>query len=297
VNCQDVVAFTGSAQTAQRLRVHPQIVRNSVRFTAETDSLNAAILGPDAAPGTPEFDLFVAEVVKEMTFKAGQRCTAIRRALVPADHLAAISAALRTAFAGIVVGDPRSEGTTMGPLASVAHVQDVRTRIDELRREAEMLVPDPGSAHLTPAVSSHGAFIAPTLLRVLDVNRADAIHSIEAFGPVCTLLPYETVDDAIALARRGGGSLVASAFTADPDIARALMLGLAPYHGRVLIVDRTCGKEQTGHGSPLPGLIHGGPGRAGGGEELGGMRAVLHYMQRTALQGSPAMIATVVPPG
>jgi oxepin-CoA hydrolase / 3-oxo-5,6-dehydrosuberyl-CoA semialdehyde dehydrogenase len=290
---QDVVAFTGSAATAQKLRIHPAVVRNSVRFTAETDSLNAAILGPDAAPGTPEFDLFVAEVVREMKYKAGQRCTAIRRALVPAEHVDAVSAALKTAFGQIVVGDPRNAEVTMGPLTGLAQRRDVLARIAELRNEAELVTGDPEDVRPVGAEREKGAFIAPTLLRVRDAHRAQAVHSVEAFGPVCTLLPYSGVADAIAIAKRGEGSLVASVFTADPAVARELIVGIAPFHGRVLVVDRDCGKEQTGHGSPMPGLVHGGPGRAGGGEELGGIRAVLHYMQRTAVQGTPKTLAAL----
>lgn len=295
LQCQDVVAFTGSAATAEQLRTHPTIVRNAVRFTAETDSLNASILGPDAAPGTPEFDLFVAEVVREMTYKAGQRCTAIRRVLVPRDYLAAMSDALTAAFAKIVVGNPSSEDVQMGPLVSLAQRRDVLGKIAVLRTEADLLTGDPESVQPVGADRAKGAFVPPTLLRIRDPQRAHAVHSVEAFGPVCTLLPYGSVAEAIDLARRGGGSLVASAFTADAAVARELILGLAPYHGRVLIVDRDCGKEQTGHGSPLPGLVHGGPGRAGGGEELGGLRAVLHYMQRTAVQGTPKILATLNP--
>jgi oxepin-CoA hydrolase / 3-oxo-5,6-dehydrosuberyl-CoA semialdehyde dehydrogenase len=295
LQCQDVVAFTGSAAIAGKLRSHPAIVRNAVRFTGETDSLNAAILGPDAGPGTPEFELFVAEVVREMTYKAGQRCTAIRRALVPIEHMDAVSSALTTSFASIVVGDPRQSEVQMGPLAGFTQRREVLARIAELRREAELLSGDPEEVRPLGRQMATGAFVAPTLLRVRDVQRAQAVHAVEAFGPVCTLLPYGSVPEAIALARRGEGSLVASAFTADPTVARELILGLAPYHGRVLIVDRDCGKEQTGHGSPLPGLIHGGPGRAGGGEELGGLRAVLHYMQRTAVQCTPKNLATLNP--
>jgi oxepin-CoA hydrolase/3-oxo-5,6-dehydrosuberyl-CoA semialdehyde dehydrogenase len=287
---QDAVAFTGSAATAQKLRVHPAVVTHSVRFTAETDSLNSCILGPDAAPGTPEFDLFVAEVVREMKLKAGQRCTAIRRALVPAQQLDAVSTALKEAFAKIVVGDPRVAEVQMGPLVGIAQRRDVLARIQELRQEAELLTSDPEEVQLLGATRDKGAFLGPTLLRVREPHRARAVHAVEAFGPVCTLMPYSSVSDAVALAKLGEGSLVASAFTADPAVARELILGLAPYHGRVLIVDRDCGKEQTGHGSPMPGLVHGGPGRAGGGEELGGIRAVLHYMQRTAVQGTPKLL-------
>jgi oxepin-CoA hydrolase/3-oxo-5,6-dehydrosuberyl-CoA semialdehyde dehydrogenase len=289
---QDAVAFTGSGETAQKLRAHPSVVSQSVRFTAETDSLNASILGPDAGPDTPEFSLFVEEVTREMKYKAGQRCTAIRRALVPAQYLDAASSALKQAFQGIKIGDPRDPDVQMGPLVGQAQRRQVLERIRELRQESELLTENVDGAGF-PVSMGNGAFIAPTLLLVREPHRAQLVHSAEAFGPVCSLMPYSNVADAIALAARGGGSLVASAFTADPGVAHELIMGLAPYHGRVLIVDRECGADQTGHGSPMPGLIHGGPGRAGGGEELGGIRAVLHYMQRTAVQGTPKVLASL----
>jgi oxepin-CoA hydrolase/3-oxo-5,6-dehydrosuberyl-CoA semialdehyde dehydrogenase len=260
---------------------------------AETYSVNAAILGPDAGPGTPEFELFLSEVVREMTSKSGQRCTAIRRVFVPIEYLEAASDALRIAFDAIVMGDPRFPEVQMGPLVGKSQRQDVLARIVELRREADLITADPETAQPRGADHGGGAFVRPTLLRVRDVERATSIHSVEAFGPVCSLLPYRSVAEAISLVRLGQGSLVAPAFTADTNAACQLILGLAPYHGRVLIVDRECGSEQTGHGSPLPGLIHGGPGRAGGSEELGGIRAVLHYMQRTALQCTPQLLAAL----
>lgn len=296
LGCQDVVAFTGSAGTAQKLRALPNIIRNSVRFTAETDSLNASILGPDATPGSEPFKLFIAEVLREMTCKSGQRCTAIRRVLVPQARLEAVSAALKAAFDAIVVGDPRNPEVQMGPLVGLAQREDVLAKIKLLQQEAELLTGDPHAVRPRGADADQGAFLAPTLLRVRDASSARRVHEVEAFGPVCTLLPYDSVAQAIELARKGEGSLVASVFTADHAAARDLVLGLAPYHGRVLVVDPACAAEQTGHGSPLPGLIHGGPGRAGGGEELGGIRAVLHYLQRTAVQCSPAMLATLNPP-
>ncbi len=285
LGCQDVVSFTGSAATAQRLRCHPVVVRESVRFIAETDSLNASILGPEADPATPEFELFVAEVVREMTVKAGQKCTAIRRAFVPRPVLGAAVEAIRARLADIRPADPRAAEARMGPLASVAQRAEAEARVAELRREA---VPATGE----PPTGS-GAFMAPVLLVCQQPARARAVHEVEAFGPVATVMPYDSVDEAIALARRGGGSLVASVFCADEVIAARLVLGLAPYHGRVLVVNRRCAKESTGHGSPLAHLVHGGPGRAGGGEELGGMRGVLHYLQRVAVQGSPSLVAAV----
>lgn len=292
LTCQDVVSFTGSASTAQKLRVHPVVVANAVRFVAETDSINSCVLGLDAAPGQPEFDLFVREVVREMTTKSGQKCTAIRKAIVPAAHADAVAEAIKAALAKIVVGDPRLEQVRMGPLAGLAQRREVLGRIAELRREAELVTGD-GDIALANADREKGAFVAPALLYCRDPKSAKAVHAVEAFGPVCTLLPYQSTADAIAFVRRGEGSLVSSAFTADEAIATDLVLGLAPYHGRLLVVDRHCAKESTGHGSPLPGLVHGGPGRAGGGEEMGGIRGVLHYMQRTAVQGSPQTISAV----
>lgn len=292
LRCQDVVSFTGSAATAHKLRVHPTVVANSVRFVAETDSINSCVLGLDAGPGAPEFDLFVREVVREMTTKAGQKCTAIRKAIVPAVHADAVAQALQAALAKIVVGDPRQEQVRMGPVAGQSQRREVLGRIAELRREAE-LIAGAGNLELANADYDQGAFVAPSLLYCRNPGAAQAVHSVEAFGPVCTLLPYQSTADAIALARRGEGSLVSSAFTADDTIAAELALGLAPYHGRLLIVNRECAKDSTGHGSPLPYLVHGGPGRAGGGEEMGGIRGVMHYMQRTAVQGSPQTLSVI----
>jgi oxepin-CoA hydrolase / 3-oxo-5,6-dehydrosuberyl-CoA semialdehyde dehydrogenase len=293
LTCQDSVAFTGSAHTAARLRVHPTIVRNAVPFIAETDSLNCSILAADAVPGTPEFDLFVKEVAREMTVKAGQKCTAIRRAMVPAPFTADAVSALQTALQKIVVGDPRSEGVRMGPLVSTEQRADVLARVADLTREAELVSGNPAHFDVKDADPERGAFVPPLLLLCRDPHAARAVHDVEAFGPVATLLPYRDTADAIALARRGGGSLAASVFSADDSIASQLVLGLAPYHGRILVVNRACAKESTGHGSPLAPLIHGGPGRAGGGEEMGGIRGVLHYMQRTAVQGSPDTITAI----
>jgi len=293
LECQDVVSFTGSASTAGKLRAHPRIIQRSVPFIAETDSLNSSILAPDAAPGTPEFDLFVREVVREMTVKAGQKCTAIRKALIPAARTADAVDALRAALAQVVVGDPRAEGVGMGPLASLAQRSDVLEKVGELCREAELVAGKPEMIEVRGADAQRGAFVPPLLLLSREPRTARAVHEVEAFGPVATLVPYRDVDDAIALARRGGGSLVASVFGADEAIAARLVLGLAPYHGRVLVVNAACARESTGHGSPLAPLVHGGPGRAGGGEELGGIRGVLHYMQRTAVQGTPDVITAL----
>ena len=292
LTCQDVVSFTGSAATAMKLQSHPVIARESVRFVAERDSLNASILGPDAGPGTPEFDLFVKEVAREMTVKAGQKCTAIRRAMAPAEHLDAVQAALSERLAKVRIGDPREEGVQMGPLASQAQLRSVREAIAELAKSARIVSGDPDAS----PVAGNGAFISPILLRSDDPWGSDAVHDVEAFGPVSTLMPYRDLDDAIALANRGMGSLALSLFTHDPAAAEEFVLGAGAYHGRMVILDRDCAKESTGHGSPLPVLVHGGPGRAGGGEEMGGMRGVKHYMQRTALQGGPEMLSKIVGP-
>ena len=293
LTCQDVVSFTGSASTALKLRQHPVVSANSVRFTSETDSLNSSVLGPDAAAGTPELELFVREVVREMTVKAGQKCTAIRKAIVPAGRVTEVVDALRTALAKVVVGDPRLENVRMGPVASLSQRREVLEQLGKLKREAEAVYGDSGKAQPVGADADRGAFVSPILLYCRDAGSARAIHSVEAFGPVCTLVPYDTVEDAIALARRGGGSLVGSIFSADDAVAARLVQGLAPFHGRIVVVNRHCAKESTGHGSPLPHLVHGGPGRAGGGEEMGGIRGVMHYMQRTAVQGTPDVITAV----
>jgi oxepin-CoA hydrolase/3-oxo-5,6-dehydrosuberyl-CoA semialdehyde dehydrogenase len=273
-----------------KLQTHPVIARESVRFVAERDSLNASLLGPDAAPGTPEFDLFVKEVATEMTVKAGQKCTAIRRAMAPMQYLDAVEQALAERLAKITVGDPRAEDTRMGALVSVAQRDDVRDRIRELEAAgARIVAGDPSAEPPIPG----GAFLPPVLLRTDDPWHTAAVHDCEPFGPVSTIMPYTDLADAIALANRGRGSLALSLFTHSPDTARDFVQGAAAYHGRMLVIDRTNAAESTGHGSPLPVLVHGGPGRAGGSEEMGGVRGVKHYMQRTALQSSPAMIAAI----
>jgi oxepin-CoA hydrolase/3-oxo-5,6-dehydrosuberyl-CoA semialdehyde dehydrogenase len=287
---QDVVSFTGSASTALKLRSHPTVQRESVKFVAEQDSLNASLLGPDAAPGTPEFDLFVKEVVTEMTVKAGQKCTAIRRAMAPAEHLDAVEAAIRLALGKTHVGDPRDKESRMGALVSLAQRDDVRGQIGKLVAAGARIVS--GDPDGSPGVAG-GAFMDPILLRTDDPWANAAVHDVEAFGPVSTVMPYRDLDDAIALANRGMGSLALSLFTHSPDAARDFVRGAAAYHGRMLVIDRTNAAESTGHGSPLPVLVHGGPGRAGGGEEKGGVRGVKHYLQRTAIQSSPAKIAAV----
>jgi oxepin-CoA hydrolase / 3-oxo-5,6-dehydrosuberyl-CoA semialdehyde dehydrogenase len=290
---QDVVSFTGSATTAAKLRTHPAVVRHSVRFVAETDSLNSSVLGPDAGPGTAEFDLFVQEVAREMTVKAGQKCTAIRKALVPKALLREVVGALQAKLAETVVGDPRTAGVGMGPLASLAQRDEVLARLAELEAESERVAGDPERFEPAGGDRRQGAFLPPILLLCRDAAKASAVHRVEAFGPVSTVIGYDDVPHAIELARRGDGSLAGSVFTADDEVAAELVLGLAPYHGRVLVVNRHCAMESTGHGSPLAPLVHGGPGRAGGGEELGGIRGVLHYMQRTAVQGTPDVVTAV----
>jgi oxepin-CoA hydrolase/3-oxo-5,6-dehydrosuberyl-CoA semialdehyde dehydrogenase len=289
---QDVVSFTGSRTTSTRLQAVPAVRENAVRFVAERDSLNAAILAPDAAPGTPEFDLFVKEIVREVTTKAGQRCTCIRRAIAPRPYLDDVQRALTQRLEKVVVGNPRAEGATMGALVSLAQRDDVRARVAELATEAAIVYGDPAHVECAGADDRTGAFMSPIVLRCDRPLDAAKVHDVEAFGPVTTLMPYDGVAQAIEIANRGGGSLVASVFghaAAVDDI----VLGIAPFHGRVLVVDRDCAKEQTGHGSPLAPLVHGGPGRAGGGEEMGGVRGVFHYMQRTAVQGSPSRVASV----
>ncbi len=293
LNCQDFVSFTGSASTAQRLKSHPAVMRHAVRFVAETDSLNSSILAPDVRPGMAEFDLFIKEVTREMTAKAGQKCTAIRKALVPRDLVAEVVTALQGALAKVIVGDPRVEGVRMGPLASIDQRHEVLARVSELRAEAELVAGSLDDFAVTGADRERGAFVPPLLLLCNSPARARAVHEVEAFGPVATVLPYSDIADAIALARRGAGSLAASIFSADDALAAQLVLGLAPFHGRIVVINRHCAKESTGHGSPLAHLVHGGPGRAGGGEEMGGIRGVMHYMQRTAIQGSPDTITAI----
>jgi len=288
---QDVVAFTGSAATARLLRQHPTVVSRAVRFTAEADSLNAAILGPDAAPGEPEFDLFVRELGREITVKAGQKCTAIRRAFVPADRIEPVLEALRARLAKVVVGDPRDEGTTMGALATLDQRAEFEANLGRLAAAADIAIGGPNSAEAAK-LPADGAFVTPTVLTARD-RRAEQVHTVEAFGPLATVIGYDGVDEVVELAALGEGSLVGSVYSYDPSFVRDVVLGAAAHHGRMIVIDRDDAKTSTGHGSPLPLLVHGGPGRAGGGEELGGIRGVLHYMQRTAIQGSPRALSAV----
>ncbi|MBV1706992.1 MAG: phenylacetic acid degradation bifunctional protein PaaZ [Hyphomicrobiales bacterium] len=288
---QDVVSFTGSAATALKLRAHPVIMRENVRFIAECDSLNATMLGPDAGADSPEFALFIKEIVREMTVKAGQKCTAIRRILAPRAAVGAVEAALKQALAAVKVGDPAQEGVSMGALVSRDQRADVRDKLAAIASDGRIVFGTPDGV-LADAPEG-GAFLGPVLVHCDAPHQARHIHDTEAFGPVATLMAYDGLDDAIALARRGMGSLVMSLFTADVAVAETVVTGVAAFHGRLLIVDRDCARESTGHGAPLPGLVHGGPGRAGGGEEMGGLRGLAHYMQRTALQGSPRMLAAI----
>jgi oxepin-CoA hydrolase/3-oxo-5,6-dehydrosuberyl-CoA semialdehyde dehydrogenase len=290
---QDVVTFTGSADTAAKLRVTPNLIRNSVPFTAEADSLNCAILGPDVTPDDPEFDLYIKEVVREMTTKAGQKCTAIRRAIVPAKHIEAVASRLRERLSKVVVGDPSVEGVRMGALASHSQQADVAERVQSLLQSCNLLFGErDGFAPVGEGVAE-GAFFAPTLLQARNPHAEGGAHDIEAFGPVSTLMAYDDLDEALALAARGKGSLVATLVTHDRQVAAKAIPAAAAWHGRLLVLDREAAVESTGHGSPLPQLKHGGPGRAGGGEELGGLRAVKHYLQRAAVQGSPSMLMAV----
>jgi oxepin-CoA hydrolase/3-oxo-5,6-dehydrosuberyl-CoA semialdehyde dehydrogenase len=289
----DAVTFTGSADTAAKLRANPNLIRESVPFTAEADSLNCAILAPDVTPDDPEFDLFVKEVAREMTGKAGQKCTAIRRVIVPEQHVDALGERLRDRLSKIVVGNPKMEGVRMGALASMDQHRDVSERVEMLARGNEIVF---GAHHGFNPVgegSANGAFFAPTLLLCRNAAINTAVHDIEAFGPVSTMMTYRDIDEALHLAALGRGSLVTTLATKDPMIAAHAVPIAAASHGRVHILDRESAVDSTGHGSPLPQLKHGGPGRAGGGEELGGIRAVKHFLQRAAVQGSPTMLTAV----
>lgn len=291
---QDSIAFTGSAHTAGTLRNHPAVLHRGVRLGVEADSLNCSILGPDVTAADPEFDLFVKGVVTEMTVKAGQKCTAIRRAIVPEAMADAVVEAITARLARITVGNPASEDVRMGAMASLCQRDEVRKAIESLQAGADIVYGDPASVDVVDADAELGAFLSPVLLRA----RTGAVepHDVEPFGPVSTVLTYRNLDEAVAMAARGKGSLVGSLVTHDAEVARRVVLGTAPYHGRILVLDREDAKEAAmagGHGSPLPVLVHGGPGRAGGGEELGGIRGVLDHMQRTAVQASPDMLTAI----
>ncbi len=293
LDCQDVVAFTGSASTGQYLKSKKNITENAVRFTMEADSLNCSILTPDATPETPEFDYYVKEVVKEMTVKSGQKCTAIRRAIVPAELLDPVSEAICARLTKVTVGDPANEQVRMGALASKAQQQEVRERVSQLRKTSELVFGNPEHIQAIDANDQDGAFVSPILLCNHRPSDDCPAHDIEAFGPVTTLMPYYSLDEAAQLANRGQGSLVGSVFGYNDDHVADLVTQIASFHGRMVLINRDSAKESSGHGSPLPHLVHGGPGRAGGGEEMGGIRGVKHYMQRTALQGSPTTLMRI----
>ncbi len=293
VDERDVVTFTGSAATGQKLRAHPRINAHSVPFNLEADSLNSAILGTDVKVGDPEFGLFIKEVRKELTVKCGQKCTAIRRVFVPEHLMDSVSDALGTALDQTTIGDPRNEKVRMGAMVGLSQMQEVREQADRIAAEASCVYKRSAPEWLADA-GEHSAFMAPEVYRVDDPARAVAPHEVEAFGPICTLMPYKTIDEAVDLSKRGKGSLCCSITTHDQGVASSFVREAATMHGRILVLDRDCAKESTGHGSPLPLLVHGGPGRAGGGEEMGGVRGVRHYMQRTAIQGSPTMVGAIV---
>jgi len=290
---QDVISFTGSAGTALKLKATHAILEGAVPFIAEQDSLNAAVLGADAAPGEPEFDLFIREATQEMTVKAGQKCTAMRRLIVPETRMQAVIESLSRRLGAIRIGNPTDERTQMGALISKSHRGDVLERADQISREAERICGDPTEFSVRGADRSKGAFLPPMLFHCADPDVASTVHATEAFGPVATVMGYRDTAHAAVLANRGNGSLVASVFTRCGDIARELALATASYHGRLYFNNRDSAPEATGHGAPLPHMIHGGPGRAGGGEEQGGIRGVTHYMQRTAIQGSPDILTAV----
>lgn len=289
----DVVTFTGSASTAARLRVHPNLIANSIPFNAEADSLNCAVLAPDATPDDEEFGLFIKEVAREMTVKAGQKCTAIRRIIVPNTRLDDVAEQLAARLSRVVVGDPSVEGVRMGSLASHDQLHDVTAQVERLLHSSDLLFGANDGFAPQGDGTDQGAFFSPTLLRSRNPHAEGGAHDIEAFGPVSTLMGYDDLDEAVALAARGKGSLVATLVTRDPGVAAQVIPQMAALHGRLHILDAQAAKESTGHGSPLPQLKHGGPGRAGGGEELGGLRAVKHYLQRAAVQGSPSMLMAV----
>ena len=293
VESQDVVTFTGSAKIGRLLKAHPQLIKESVPFTMEADSLNASILGEDAVPGTPEFDLFIKEVRKEMTVKAGQKCTAIRRIIVPENLVEDVQIHLGKALDKVTIGDPRLKEVRMGSLVSHQQVQAVRDSVNDLAKEAQIVYGNLDTIETIGADAKKGAFISPILLRADHPFQNTVIHEREAFGPVSTIMPYKNLDEAITLAQIGKGSLVSSIATNDDKIAKEYVINAASHHGRILVLNRESAKESTGHGSPLPYLVHGGPGRAGGGEEMGGMRGIKHYLQRTAIQGSPTTISEI----
>ena len=293
VESQDVVTFTGSASTGLKLKSHPAILEHNVPFNLEADSLNCIVLGEDVAPGMPEWDLFVKEIKKEMTVKAGQKCTAIRRIFVPENKMEEVWKALKPELAKTVIGNPANEKVRMGALAGKEQREEVKSQLSKLLASSKIIYGSLDSVEVLDADANMGAFISPVLLMNDMPFASSEPHDVEAFGPVSTIMPYKGVDEAIALSKLGKGSLCSSIVTADAKIAREFVINAATYHGRILILNQECAKESTGHGSPLPMLVHGGPGRAGGGEEMGGLRGIRHYLQRTAIQGSPSMMTAV----
>ncbi len=293
VESQDVVTFTGSASTGRKLKSHPRIISESVPFNMEADSLNAAVLGRDAAPGTEEFDLFVKEVRREMTVKCGQKCTAIRRIIVPEEYIDDVQKAISAALSKTTIGAPAIEGVRMGSLAGPAQVQEVRQRVEKLLETSQLVYGSLDEVPLVEGSSPNGAFFSPVLMRQDDPFHMTDVHEIEAFGPASTLMPYKTLDDAVKLANMGKGSLVCSIATFDDSLAKDFVLEAASHHGRILVLNRESAPESTGHGSPMPLLVHGGPGRAGGGEEMGGVRGIKHYLQRCAIQGTPTTLTEI----
>lgn len=293
VNAQDVVTFTGSASTGLKLKSHPTILSESVPFNMEADSLNCIVLGTDVDPGQPEWDIFIKEVKREMTVKAGQKCTAIRRIFVPENKMEEVWKALIPELQKTPIGNPINEKVRMGSLAGLGQRQEVRTQVQKLLASSSMLYGSLDSVSVIDADAEKGAFLSPILLMNEKPHDSYEPHNVEAFGPVSTIMPYKEIDEAVTLSKKGKGSLVSSIVTADPAIAKSYVIGAATHHGRILVLNNDCAKESTGHGSPLPSLVHGGPGRAGGGEEMGGLRGVKHYLQRTAIQGSPTMITAI----
>ncbi|HEX2847758.1 MAG TPA: phenylacetic acid degradation bifunctional protein PaaZ [Chitinophagaceae bacterium] len=293
VSSQDVVTFTGSASTGLKLRSHPKILSESVPFNMEADSLNCIVLGEDVEPGKPEWDIFIKEIRKEMTAKAGQKCTAIRRIFVPENKMEDVWKAIASSLSQTVIGNPLNEKVRMGSLAGETQREEVKAQVQKLLASSQLIYGSLDSVNVLDADAAKGAFISPLLLLNEKPFENAAAHEVEAFGPVSTIMPYRGMDEAIALSKKGKGSLCSSIVTADEKLARQYVLGAATHHGRILVLNEACAKESTGHGSPLPLLVHGGPGRAGGGEEMGGLRGVKHYMQRVALQGSPTMITAI----
>lgn len=293
IETQDVVTFTGSAVTGRQLKSHPRIVSEGVPFNLEADSLNCCVLGPDVKTGSAEFDIFIKEVTREITTKAGQKCTAIRRVMVPANMVEDVQIALGKRIQGTTVGDPSVEGVRMGPLAGLSQRNEVRERVQELAKTQQIIIGSLEQFEVVGADKEKGAFLPPLVFFNDAPFKNTDVHNIEAFGPVSTIMPYNSIDEAIELAKMGKGSLVCSIVTADDDVAKEFVLGAASMHGRILVLNSDCAKESTGHGSPMPLLVHGGPGRAGGGEEMGGKRGVLHYLQRTAIQGSPTTLTRI----